>query len=35
MMDSAGVFVLFITIFSGAAHVEMTTQELETHAMCK
>jgi hypothetical protein len=35
MMDSAGVFVLFLTIFSGAAHVEMTTQEFETHAMCK
>lgn len=36
MMDSAGVFVLFLTIFGNrAVEVEMTTQEFETHAMCK
>ena len=35
MMDSAGAFILFLTIFSGPEQVEMTTQEFETHTMCK
>ena len=35
MMDSAGVFVLFLTIFNGSTHVDMVTQEFETFTMCK
>ena len=34
MMDSAGVFVLFLTIFNGE-QIEMLSQEFETHAICK
>lgn len=34
MMDPAGVFVLFFTIFNGSSQVEIVTQEFETHTMC-
>lgn len=34
-MDSAGVFILFLTIFNGSTQVDMLSQEFETFAMCK
>ena len=34
-MESAGVFVLFLTLFNGSTQVDMLSQEFETFAMCK
>jgi hypothetical protein len=35
MMDSAGVFILFLSVTFSSNLLEVETQEFETHAMCK
>ncbi len=35
MMDTAGVFILFLSVTFGSNSRDVETQEFETHAICK